>query len=97
MTEQIREKLNLTLEQARAILYDDADPPEFDIISEEIVDQDRWTVTYKLIIRRISDGKFFRDYFRRGATEYQDESPWEYDKPNFKEVFPVEKTITVYE
>jgi hypothetical protein len=31
-----------------------------------------------------------------GATECQDESPWEYDEPNFIEVIPVEETIIVY-
>ena len=91
-----REKLNLTTEQAKRILWDDVDPPEFKIIREEITGTRRWSTDYELIIQRISDGKFFKDYFSRGSTENQDESPWEYNKPNFTEVFPVEKTVIAY-
>ncbi len=95
--DKAREKLNLTKEQALRILWDDVDPPEFKTISEEITGKRRWSIDYEIIIQRISDGKFFKDYFSRGSTESQDEGPWEYTKPNFVEVFPVEKTITVYQ
>lgn len=32
-----------------------------------------------------------------GATENQDEEPYEHTEPNFSQAFPVEKTIIVYE
>jgi hypothetical protein len=91
-----REKLKLTSEEAQHILYDDVDPPEFKIIEDKMVDKSRWSIQYRLVVQRLADGKFFADYYQRGATEYQDQQPWEFDKPNFTEVFPVEKTITVY-
>ena len=65
-----------------------------------IVDHDRWTVSYKLVFTHPDyPERFFLTYYRRGATELQDEAPWEYgpDPVECKEVFPVEKTITVYE
>jgi hypothetical protein len=90
-----REKLELTRFEALDILNEVSN--DYEIVSNTIDDRDRWTVTYCLIIKRLSDGKFFRDYYRTGATESQDEGPWEYEIPSFVEVRPVAKTITVYE
>lgn len=90
-----REKLNLTKEQAREIIWDDNE--DFIEIRNEIVDHGRWTVTYEIIVQRKSDGKYFRDEYRQGATENQDERPYEYTEPDFTEVFPVTKTYIDYE
>jgi hypothetical protein len=48
-------------------------------------------------VQRKSDGKYFKDGYRRGATESQDERPYEWSEPNFTEVFPVTKTYIDYE
>lgn len=93
MTE--REKLVLTPEEGRSIVYDDHD--DFELISKEITDTSRWSIFYENIYKRISDGKFFKTNYSEGATECQDESPYEYDDAVFEEVFPVEKTVIVYE
>lgn len=93
MTE--REKLVLTPEEGRSIVYDDHD--DFELISKEITDTSRWSIFYENIYKRISDGKFFKTNYSEGATEHQDESPYEYDDAVFEEVFPVEKTVIVYE
>lgn len=90
-----REKLRLTPEEAREILWNQN--KNFKIIKNEIVDTSRWSVNYDLIVQRISDGKFFNDGYSKGATESQDEMSWEFTTPDFTEVFPVEKTIVVYE
>lgn len=90
-----REKLELTSEQGRELLWEDN--YNFITIEDTILDTSRWAIRHKIIIQRKSDGKYFMDHYRVGATEQQDESPWEYDKPNFEEVFPTTKTITVYE
>lgn len=94
--EQQREKLELTGQDARYILWEEKSD-EYEIVRKELTDTSRWSVHYELIIKRKSDGKLFRDYYSVGATESQDEQPWEYDEPNFIEVFPVEKTVIVYE
>jgi len=49
----------------------------YQVISNEICDKSRWSVTYELIVK-IGD-KFYRTFYDRGATEYQDNGPWEYD------------------
>lgn len=92
---KVREKLELTRDEALEAISGDLEG--FELVSENIVSQSRWSTRYKVVIQRLSDGKFFSDKFSRGSTEYQDESPWEYDKPNFTEVFSVEKTVIVYE
>lgn len=69
----------------------------FEQIEEEIVDSGRWDVVYEVVVRRKSDGKYFASCFTKGATEMQDQSPYEYDERKFWEVVPKTKTITVYE
>lgn len=71
---------------------------EFKIVSNDIYDTDRWSLRYVIVIERLSDGKFFKSFYQVGATELQDEGPYEYDNEAiFQQVFPVEKTIIVYE
>ena len=43
----------------------------------EIVDTTRWSIIYDLVFE--FEGKFYRTSYSVGATESQDESPWEYD------------------
>jgi hypothetical protein len=93
--EKEREKLQLTKEEAQAIVYEDTN--DYETISDEVVGKRRWSSDHEIVIKRISDGKFFSDYYSRGLTEMQDESPYEYSEPDFTEVFQVEKTIITYE
>ena len=90
-----REVLKLTSEEGRNIVYGDTN--EYEIVKDEISNNGRWSIYHDIIIKRKSDGKFFSDSYSEGATEMQDESPYEYDTPNFTEVFPVEKKVIVYE
>ena len=90
-----REILNLTSEQGRDIV--DGDDSNFVIIEDKIVETRRWCDIYQIVVQRKSDGKYFKDGYCRGATESQDESPYEYLEPNFTEVFPVTKTYIDYE
>lgn len=68
-----------------------------EIISTELVDTTRWSLVYYQIFK--IDGKFYETSYRTGATESQDERPYEYEDDEIEcpEVVPVEKTITVYE
>lgn len=90
-----REKLNLTKEQARDII--NGDDSNFITIESKIVGESRWSVVIEIVVQRKSDGKYFQDAYRRGATEMQDESPYDYSEPEFEEVFPVTKTYIAYE
>ena len=90
-----REKLILTSEQGRDIV--NGEDSNFVIIEDRIVGTRRWSVVYEIVVHRKSDDKYFKDVYERGATEMQDEQPYEYSEPNFTEVFPVTKTYIDYE
>ena len=68
----------------------------FERLENELVDHSRWSVIYSMVFT--TEGKFFRSNYSRGATEYQEESPYEYDGDEIEceEVFPKEFTITRY-
>jgi hypothetical protein len=86
-------KLTLTKEEAQDIVY--RDHPRAKIVRNEIVDNTRWSVCYDLIFEL--DGKLYQGCYSRGATEQQDEHPFEYDdNPEFVQVEAYERTITDY-
>lgn len=93
MSEQ-RESITFTKEVARELEWGSA--PDYEVVENVLYDNSRWALHYRLTIKRKSDGKFFQATYRRGATESQDERPFEYTDPIFTEVYPVQKTITVY-
>jgi hypothetical protein len=90
-----REKLTLLPKEGREIISDEND--NFKIIERTIEDTGRWSINYRIIVQRLSDGKFFESFYSEGATEAQDEKPYEWGDAVFSEVFKTQKTITVYE
>ena len=89
-----REKLKLSAKEGKNLIYGDSD--EFEIISDIITSNGRWCLYHEIIIKRLSDGKYFKDTYSEGATECQDERPYEYSTPDFTEVFPVEEKNIIY-
>lgn len=69
------------------------------LIKERLVDTSRWSKIYTRIYQDLNTGKFYQTQFSVGATEQQDERPYEYDGDfiEFQEVKAVQKTITIYE
>lgn len=69
----------------------------FEIISRNFLDQGRWKTAWSQIFEY--ENKFYKTVFYVGSTEMQDTSPYEYEEEEIEceEVFPVEKTIVVYE
>lgn len=61
--------------------------------THEIVDQGRWDTTKTEVFRDKRDGKFYRLTWSVGSTEYQEGHGF----CACEEVFPVEKTVVVYE
>ena len=66
-------------------------------IENEIVDTSRWSIHYRAIFK--FEDRFYETRYSRGATEHQDERPYEYasDEIECPEVVPVEKTVIEYE
>lgn len=47
-------------------------------ILDEITGTSRWSVYHRIIFAY--QGRFYEAHYSEGATEMQDESPWEYDE-----------------
>lgn len=48
-----------------------------EIYVNEITDTSRWSIRYRLVFQY--GDKAYQTYYQVGATEMQDEGPWEYD------------------
>jgi len=80
------------------LVTDNDDVEGMTLVDEpKIIDTSRWSIIYSAIF--LHDGKYYETTYSCGATEMQDESPYEYgpDEIECTEVAPVTKTITVYE
>lgn len=66
-------------------------------VYDRLTRHSRWSVHYERVFKY--EGRFFLTTYSRGATESQDESPYEYDGEQIEcvEVFPRETVVTVYE
>ncbi len=83
-----RRKLKITRDEAR---YEIKAP---ELIEREMVDKRRWDVTSEITFSR--DGAFWRGAYDEPATECQEGQEYD-DFVECDEVFPVQKTVTVYE
>jgi len=84
-------KLKLSNETMLSILYGD----EGEVLRNQIVGHSRWSVNHEVIFRY--GDKLYQAYYSVGATETQDEVPWEYEKEvECVEVEPYEKTVIDY-
>lgn len=76
-------------------LIDSLDDEENTIL-DEITDNSRWSIHHRRVFKH--DGKMYETFYSVGATEYQDEGPYEYDNAEIecREVVAVERVITMY-
>lgn len=82
-------------EEAQEIVSGDHD--DFETIDKTIDDTSRWSIYYTGVFKEISTGKFYEVSWSEGATEMQDEAPFEYENEvNFVEVKPQEMVVIKY-
>jgi len=69
------------------------------LVQEELVDTSRWSHIHERVYQDLNTDKFYSTTYSSGATECQDETPYEYDGDviEFTEVKAVEKTIITYQ
>lgn len=105
-----RESIVLTRKQLESLVDENAydwndDTNNYDVLFEEVEDtkqitnQNRWTLDWEKVIKRLNDNKYFFIYWSEPATEtcgYFSDCNRE-EEYEFEEVFPVTKTITFYE
>lgn len=51
--------------------------PYKNAITDNIIDTTRWSIVHEIVFA--DKGKFYMTTYREGATECQDERPWEYE------------------
>ena len=79
-----------------AMAYGDHEKTKFTIMSNPIVDTSRWSTIYDLVFK--FEGNFYQTSYSVGATEYQDESPFDYenDEIECRQVWPHEVVSIKY-
>ena len=50
-------------------------PYDCKLIKDDIIDTTRWSIVHEIVFE--DKGKFYMTTYSEGATEYQDERPWE--------------------
>lgn len=67
-------------------------------IEDNIMDNSRWSIIHSLVFKDLDTGKFYASNYSIGATECQDESPYQYEDDMIEcvEVTPVEVTVIEY-
>ena len=67
------------------------------VISNKMNGRGRWYISYSQIFEMA--GKFYKTVYRTGATESQNEYPYEFDPDEIEcvEVLPKKVTTTIYE
>ena len=84
-------------DELRDVIWNDSEILK--LVRDELVGTTRWSTVHDLIFEY--SGKFYQTKYRRGATEHQDEQPFERDGDSegmieCLEVEPYEKTIIEY-
>lgn len=52
-------------------------PYDCKLIEDDIIDTTRWSIVHEIVFE--DNGKFYMTTYSEGATEYQNERPWEYE------------------
>ena len=67
-------------------------PVNFEMVQSELVDTSRWSNIHEVVYKDLDSGKFYSSTYSVGATECQDERPYENDgdEIEFAEVVPKE-------
>lgn len=67
--------MKFTAEELRDIVWDDH--PAAEVIEDNVTDNSRWSIHHTCIFKY--GGVYYRTHYSVGATESQDEQPYEYD------------------
>jgi hypothetical protein len=73
----------------------DGDSTELKLIEDKIIDRSRWSIDYELVFEY--DGLLYRTYYSMGATEEQDEGPFEFSPEEIECEMVVKVPVWTYE
>lgn len=72
--------------------WDAIDNAKGEVIYDKVIDNSRWSVIHEIVFKL--DDKFYLTHYSVGATECQEERPWEYED-DIRCVEVVEKEVLV--
>ncbi|MNL74347.1 hypothetical protein D3C87_1999720 [compost metagenome] len=80
------------------LLWDDFDPDKWEVMTNKLIGKSRWSLRYHQVFKDKISNKYYETFYSQGATESQDEGPYEYDDDEIdcNEVAPVEVVVTQY-
>lgn len=85
--------MKLSAEVAREVIYGDNE--DWKEVTKSITSRSRWSIFYEGVFLHVPSNKHYWFNWSVGATEQQDEIPYEFDKEvEPVEVRPVEKVVT---
>ena len=94
--------IKINKELLQEIVGEYAQQERFEVVQNVISDHGRWSIYYDCTIKDKETGKFYDASYSQGATESQDEYPFENDEPDedgnieLHEVEPYEEIVTRY-
>ena len=86
--------MTLTIEEGQELICDRLDG--WEKIETKIESHERWTVIYSGVFKHKDTGKFYETWWIVGATENQDEQPFDNEAPELREVEPRQIMVTQY-
>lgn len=89
-----KEKIKLTSSELRDIVYDDNE--NYGIIKETITGDWRHGTEEEVIVKRVSDGKFFKLNYRNSVKDECEFADMNYDA-EYEQVFARTTEIIIYE
>ena len=89
--------MKFNTEDLHKLVYSDT-VGKLERIQDTITGNGRWSIHHHLVFHNQEDNNYYETQYSVGATEYQDEQPFEYedDYVECDQVFPEKVTITVY-
>ena len=85
--------MKLTKEEGRQLVYEDL--KGWSKEKSQIIGTNRWSIIYEGVFLHENSGKYYKTTWSTGATEQQEEKPFEFDAPELTEVVPT--SVVQYE
>lgn len=75
----MKQQITLGREEAREMLWLDLGTVVggYEVTENRQVEERRWVSVHEFVIRQLSTGRFYRTFYERGLTEYQDTEPFD--------------------
>ena len=88
--------MNFKKQDLKDMAWGDHDPERFEVVKRELVDTTRWSHHYEMVFR--FEEKLYITHYSVGATECQDEEPYEFENDEIEcvEVEAFHKTVLDY-